>query len=161
MLVPLLMGIAPGDVAPGFTVKNQVGEQVRLSDFKGKNVLIYFYPKDDTPGCTQEACNFRDEYSKLKKMNTVILGVSRQGVKSHHEFHSKYKLPFDLLVDSDGSLAQSYGVGTMPVLGFVKRQSILIGPSGQVIRFYDDVDPSHHVKEVMRDIEHANTPTPH
>src|ERR1700733_10866294 len=107
LLVPFLLALAPGNQAPEFAVKNQAGEVIRLSDFKGKFVLIYFYPKDDTSGCTKEACNFRDEYSKIKKMNTVILGISRQGEKSHQEFRSKHKLPFDLLVDSDGSVAKA------------------------------------------------------
>jgi peroxiredoxin Q/BCP len=151
------LALAPGEQAPLFTAKNQSGQVVRLSDFSKKFVLLYFYPKDDTPGCTREACSFRDEYSKLREMNTVIFGVSRQDEKSHQAFRTKHKLPFDLLVDADGSLAESFGVGKIPVIGLEKRQSILIGPDGKVIRFFENVDPATHVHEVMQEVEKAST----
>jgi peroxiredoxin Q/BCP len=158
---PAFAALVAGDVAPAFSAKNQDGQTVQLSDFKGKYVLVYFYPKDDTPGCTKEACSFRDEYAKIKKLNTVVLGVSRQDGQSHQEFRSKHKLPFDLLVDADGSLAKAYSVPTMPIVGFTKRQSILIGPDGKVLHFYQDVDPSTHVQQVMTDIEsNAGTSAP-
>ncbi len=151
-LAGAVTGIAAGEKAPEFALKNQNGIVVRLSEQRGKFVLIYFYPKDDTPGCTKEACNFRDEYSEIKKLNAVVYGISRQDEKSHQKFIAKHKLPFDLLVDADGSVAEAYGVGTMPVVGFHKRQSILIGPDGKVVRFYGDVDPNKHVEEVLSDI---------
>jgi peroxiredoxin Q/BCP len=147
------MAISPGEMAPEFALKNQNGAVIRLSEQRGKFVLIYFYPKDETPGCTKEACNFRDEYSKIKEMNAVVFGISKQDEKSHQKFIAKHKLPFDLLVDSDGAVAKAYGVGTMPLVGFHKRQSILIGPDGKVIRFYSDVDPATHVAEVLADIK--------
>lgn len=147
------LGLTAGEAAPGFTAKNQDGKDVHLSDFRGKPVLIYFYPKDDTPGCTKEACSFRDEFSKFQKMGAVVIGVSRQGSKSHQEFHSKYHLPFDLLTDTDGKLAESYGVGLMPVLGFHKRESALISPDGRLIRFYPDVDPGKHTAQVLKDLQ--------
>ena len=125
---------------------------IHLSDFKDKYVVIYFYPKDDTPGCTKEACNFRDQYWKIKSMNAVVLGVSRQDEKSHLAFKAKHRIPFDLLVDEDGSFAKSYGVGTVPILGFIKRQSILINPTGKVVKFYEDVEPSNHTQHVIEDI---------
>lgn len=153
LLVPFLLALSAGDPAPNFSAKNQEGKLVQLSDFKNKFVLIYFYPKDDTPGCTKEACSFRDQYTEIKKMNAVVLGVSRQDAKSHQQFRSKHRLPFDLLVDSDGALAKSMGVDTMPIIGLTKRKSLLIGPDGKVIRFYQDVDPSTHTQEVLKDIK--------
>jgi peroxiredoxin Q/BCP len=158
-LVPAIAGatgIPAGEKAPDFALKNQNGQIIKLSEQRGKFVLMYFYPKDDTPGCTKEACNFRDEYSEIKKLNAVVFGISRQDEKSHQKFIAKHKLPFDLLVDADGAVAKAYGVGTMPVVGFHKRQSILVGPDGKVLRFYDDVDPAKHVSEVISDIKSAN-----
>lgn len=153
-----LMSVAAGDTAPDFTLKNQDGKPVHLADSKGKFVLIYFYPKDETPGCTKEACEFRDQYSKIKKLNAVVFGVSRQDQKSHQEFSSHHKLPFDLLVDEDGAVAKSFGVGSMPVIGLTQRQSILIGPDGKVLRFYSSVDPATHTNEVISDIAKASPP---
>ncbi|MGE3263131.1 MAG: peroxiredoxin [Bacteriovoracia bacterium] len=150
-----LLGIAAGVTAPDFSAKNQEGKTIKLSDYKGKFVLMYFYPKDDTPGCTKEACDFRDNYVKIKELNTVVLGISRQDAASHQKFIAKHKLPFDLLVDHDGSIAKLYGVGTMPIVGFHHRQSILIGPDGKVLRFYESVDPAKHVEEVLADIKAA------
>lgn len=157
--VPMLLALKGGDLAPNFSAKNQDGKVIQLSDFRGKFVLLYFYPKDDTPGCTKEACSFRDQYSKVKQLNAVVLGISRQDATSHQKFKEKHKLPFDLLVDSDGAIAKSFGVGKMFIVGFIlgvnKRQSFLIGPDGRVVRFYEDVDPSHHAEQVMQDIEKA------
>jgi len=99
-----------GQKAPDFSAKNQNGETVHLSDFKGKKVILYFYPKDNTPGCTTEACNFRDNYQSLKKDGFEIIGVSVDGEASHQKFISKYELPFQLLVDEDKSLVEAYGV---------------------------------------------------
>ena len=142
-------GLPAGAVAPNFSAQNQDGKVVHLSDYKGKPVLLYFYPKDDTPGCTKEACTIRDDFSKFKKAGAVVLGVSRQDQKSHQAFHSKYHLPFDLLVDTDGKLAASFGIDTYPVVGVFKRQSVLIGPDGKVVRFFDAVDPAKHSAEVL------------
>lgn len=151
-LCMLFLGLSPGDVAPSFEAKNQDGKVIHLSDFKGKPVLIYFYPKDETKGCTKEACQFRDEYSKFRKKGAVILGVSRQNENSHKEFREKHKLPFDLLVDQDGSLAESYGVGKMPVIGLLKRESILVGPDGKIAQVYTSVDPETHADQVLKDL---------
>lgn len=151
--------LTPGAPAPAFSAKNQEGNTVSLGDFKGKFVLIYFYPKDDTPGCTKEACTFRDEYARIAKLNTVILGASHQDEKSHQEFKKKYHLPFDLLADPDGKLSESFGVGTFPVvgklLGLSHRESFLISPEGKIIKHYPKVDPSSHAKEVIEEIEKA------
>lgn len=129
---------------------------IRFSDYRGQYVLIFFYPKDETPGCTAQACSFRDNFVQIKESNTVIFGISRQNEDSHKKFIAKHKLPFDLLVDSDGAAAKAFGVGTVPVLGFTKRQSLLFSPEGKVIRFYEKVDPKTHVQEVLKDIAKAS-----
>lgn len=152
---PLLLAVSPGSPAPDFTARNQNGKPVHLADYHGKFVLLYFYPKDDTPGCTQEACSFRDHYAEIQRMNTVIFGISRQDERSHQKFIARHSLPFDLLVDSDGSIGAAYGVKTMPIIGFLKRRSVLIGPDGKVVRFYEDVNPASHASEVIADIRKA------
>ena len=144
-----------GGVAPEFQARNQDGKSVKLSDYKGKPVLLYFYPKDDTPGCTKEACEFRDRFKEFKKQGAVVFGVSRQDEKSHQEFKAKHKLPFDLLVDADGKIAALYGIETMPVVGFHKRQSVLIAGSGKILQIYKDVDPQSHPKTVLEDLKKA------
>lgn len=148
-----LLGLSLGDTAPEFSAPNQDGKTVRLSEHRGKPVLLFFYPKDETPGCTKEACQFRDRYSQFKKLGAVVLGISRQDSESHRAFRSKHKLPFDLLVDSDGKIAEAFGVGTAPVVGWHKRQSILIGPDGKVLRVYHDVDPAAHADEVLGELK--------
>jgi peroxiredoxin Q/BCP len=156
---PVLMAMAAGSPAPNFTAKNQDGKEIHLNDFRGKYVLIYFYPKDETPGCTKEACDFRDRFGEIRKLNTVVLGVSRQDADSHKKFIAKHKLPFDLLVDTDGKIGETFGVGSMPVVGGVmglsKRQSVLVSPEGKVLKFYETVDPKTHVEEVVKDIKAA------
>jgi peroxiredoxin Q/BCP len=158
---PGFAALSPGDPAPAFAAKNQDGKTLRLLDFRGKPVLMFFYPKDDTPGCTKEACSFRDQSSKFTDAGAVVLGVSRQDEASHRAFKSKHKLPFDLLVDADGKLAESFGIGQMPVIGLLKRQSVLIGPDGKVIRFYPDVDPATHTGDVLKDLGDAGFKSRH
>jgi peroxiredoxin Q/BCP len=102
--------ISVGDQAPDFEAVNDQDEQIRLSDFRGKRVVLYFYPKDDTPGCTQQACGFRDSYAEIEGKNAVVLGVSPDSVKSHQRFKNKYSLPFPLIPDTDHAIAQAYGV---------------------------------------------------
>src|SRR5262245_9341148 len=106
----LELPLKPGDKAPDFTATTQDGSAVSLSDFKGRNVILYFYPRDDTPGCTKEACAFRDDFAAFKKQGTVILGVSVDSTKSHAKFAEKFKLPFTLLADEDKKIVQAYGV---------------------------------------------------
>jgi peroxiredoxin Q/BCP len=149
LLAVVLAELAPGSPAPDIAAKNQDGKTVKLSELKGKPVLVFFYPKDDTPGCTREASELRDDYAKYQALGVTVLGVSRQGALSHRAFREKYKLPFDLLVDEDGSIARAFGVGTFPVLGFAKRQSVLVGSDGRVVRFFRDVDPATHSAEVL------------
>ncbi len=153
-VAPFLLALSVGTPAPDFSAKDQDGKMIRLSEFKGKFVLLYFYPKDDTPGCTQEACNFRDHSSQFRKVNTVVFGVSRQDEKSHRKFRSKHRLSFDLLVDADGSLAQSFDIGSIPLLGITRRQSILIDPQGNILKVYKEVEPATHSQQVLGDIKH-------
>ena len=153
MIAVLSMAVAPGDPAPDFTAKDQDGREVRLSALKGRAVLLYFYPKDDTPGCTKEACSIRDGWDKFKKLGVAVYGVSSQGAESHRRFKDKHRLPFDLICDEDGKVAEAFGVGKMPVIGLFKRQSVLIGRDGKVIRFYNDVDPGTHSAGVLHDVE--------
>jgi thioredoxin-dependent peroxiredoxin len=142
----------PGDPAPDFTTVNQDGATVQLSKLRGKPVLIYFYPKDDTPGCTKESCELRNEYAEYQKLGAMIFGISRQDASSHKEFKAKYRLPFDLLVDADGKIAESFGVGKIFLLGWLQRQSILIGADGKIAKLYRKVSPSSHADEVLRDL---------
>lgn len=152
-LPALAGGLPEGSKAPDFKAKNQDGKTVHLAETKGKPVLLFFYPKDDTPGCTKEACSFRDEFKKFKDLGAVIYGISRQNSESHKEFRNKHKLPFDLLVDEDGSIAKLYGVNLMKVVGFHSRQSVLIGPDGKVAKFYEQVDPATHALETYKDVQ--------
>jgi peroxiredoxin Q/BCP len=149
----LSVAMKVGDPVPDFSVLDQNKKAVRLSDFKGKLVLIFFYPKDESPGCTTEALGFKEEYSKIEKLGAVVLGVSSQGFKEHQAFIKKHELPFPLLVDIDGSLAESFGIGKHLFVGPTKRKSVLIGPDGKLVRFYEEVEPSTHAKEVLEDIE--------
>lgn len=151
-----LVGFTVGEVIPDFSAKNQDGKVIKLSDLKGKPVLIYFYPKDDTPGCTKEACELRDNYAKYQKLGAVILGVSKQDAASHRKFREKYHLPFDLLTDEDGSVAKTLGVETMPVVGFHHRQSLLIGSDGKLLKFFEKVDPQLHATEVLNLLRDAS-----
>jgi peroxiredoxin Q/BCP len=142
-------GLAAGTPAPDVSAQNQDGKIVRIAELKGRPVLVYFYPKDDTPGCTKEACSLRDSYGRYQALGAIVLGVSRQDAASHRAFREKYHLPFDLLVDEDGSFAKAFGVETMPIVGFHKRQSVLIGSDGKVLRFFESVDPATHSAEVL------------
>ncbi len=154
-------GLPPGSPVPAFSAPNQDGKTVSLKDFSGKPVLIYFYPKDDTPGCTKEACALRDRFSRFQKAGAIILGVSRQDAASHRAFREKYRLPFDLLTDKDGDIAKALGVGTVPIIGVHKRQSLLVGADGKLAAFYGDVDPEKHADEVLAQIEKASAPPAH
>jgi peroxiredoxin Q/BCP len=144
-------------IAPEFSLQDQDGVTHTLSQYRGKKVLIYFYPKDDTPGCTKEACGFRDEYTELTKAGLVILGISKDSVKSHKKFAEKYNLPFPLLSDETTEVAQAYGVWKKKkfmgreYMG-IERMSFLIDEEGKVVRVYEKVNPDSHPKEVKQEV---------
>jgi len=141
--------------APEFSLRNQDGEEVSLSDFKRKRVVLYFYPKDDTPGCTTEACNFRDDYSQYKEAEAIILGVSPDSEKSHAKFSSKHQLPFPILVDVDHQVCELYGVwGKKKFMGReydgVLRTTFIIDRGGNIVKIFEGVKPTNHSEEVLK-----------
>ena len=152
------MAIEEGAKAPAFSLKDQSGETVKLADFKGKHVVLYFYPKDLTSGCTVEACEFKDEHAALKKKGAIVLGVSPDGEKLHQKFIAKHGLPFALLVDSDHAVAEAYGAwGEKSLYGRkyqgIIRSTFLIGPDGKVKRLWRKVKPKGHAAEVLAALE--------
>jgi peroxiredoxin Q/BCP len=147
------LAITVGAKAPSITAKNQDGKTVTLGDYLGKQpILLYFYPKDDTPGCTKEACQLRGKFADFKKQGALVFGVSTQDEKSHKEFQAKHHLPFDLLVDTDGTIAKAYGIERYPMVGLMKRQSVLIGKDGNVLKFYSNVNPDTHADQALKDL---------
>ncbi len=137
--------LANGTLAPDFELPDQNGKLHRLSDYNGKSVLIYFYPKDDTPGCTTEACTIRDEYDAFNTSKLVVLGISHDTPESHKKFVAKYSLPFTLLSDPKKEVITAYGAGGI----VTKRISYLIGPDGKIIKGYAKVIPQEHAQEVL------------
>jgi thioredoxin-dependent peroxiredoxin len=146
--------IQEGDLAIDFTLEASNGEKVSLSDFRGKPVVLYFYPKDLTPGCTTQACDFRDYHEEFSKLDAVILGIGRDPVRTHQRFVEKYQLPFLLLSDPAGEVCQAYGVlkeKTMfgkKVMG-IERTTFLINRNGKVVKIYRKVKVKDHVKEAL------------
>ena len=143
-----------GDPAPVFSVATNGGGKISLADFKGQNVILYFYPKDDTPGCTKEACAFRDGFAEFKKRGAVILGVSTDPVKAHDKFVEKFKLPFPLLADEDKKIVEAYGVwGEKTFMGRkymgTHRVTFLIGGDGIIKKIWPQVKPDEHAAEVL------------
>jgi peroxiredoxin Q/BCP len=148
------MTLQVGDPAPEFTTTADSGATVRLSDFRGKKVILYFYPKDDTPGCTSQACGFRDRYLAIEERNAVVLGVSPDGQKSHAKFRTKYDLPFTLLVDEDHSIAEAYGVwGEKSMMGKkymgVIRSHFVIDEQGRLAQAEVQVSPADSVERAL------------
>jgi peroxiredoxin Q/BCP len=144
-----------GTAAPNFTANNANGETVRLKDLRGRKVVLYFYPKDDTPGCTKEACSFRDAFVDFRKRGIDVLGVSVDSEASHKKFTAKYKLPFTLLADPDHSIADAYGVyGEKKYMGRtymgVKRITFLIDEKGKIKKVFEKVKPEEHAREVLQ-----------
>lgn len=147
---------AEGDPAPDFTLPDQRGRQHALSDYRGQWLLLYFYPKDGTPGCTKEACGIRDHFGRFEDLDTAVLGVSPDSVKSHREFAEEHDLPFTLLADAERKVVNQYGVwGAATIDGeeieTTHRVSFLIDPDGEIVRVYGDVDPEAHATEVIAD----------
>ncbi|MGN6398782.1 MAG: thioredoxin-dependent thiol peroxidase [Mucilaginibacter sp.] len=143
-----------GDKAPDFTSKDQNGKTVSLADFKGKNIILYFYPKDDTPGCTAEACSFRDNYQSLQGNGFEVIGVSTDSEKSHKKFETKYSLPFPLIADEDKSINEAYGVWVEKNMYGRKymgtaRKTFLIGPDGIIKKIIEKVDTQNASKQVL------------
>lgn len=147
--------IEPGKKAPAFTLTSDAGEKVKLSDYAGKPVVVYFYPRDDTPGCTREACAFRDASADLKKLGAVVLGVSPDTVESHGKFRDKFKLNFPLLADPDHAMAEKYGAWREKIqygkarLG-IQRSTYLIGPDGKVVKVWKSVKVDGHDQHVLK-----------
>jgi peroxiredoxin Q/BCP len=155
------MAITEGKAAPAFTLPNQDGEQVSLKDLKGKKVILYFYPKDDTPGCTKEACGFRDSWSELEAAGCIVIGVSPDKPERHVKFRAKYDLPFTLLSDPDHTMLEKYGAWGeklmygKPVTGVI-RSTVLIGEDGKVLKHWARVAKAEaHPGQVL---EYLNNP---
>jgi peroxiredoxin Q/BCP len=143
-----------GDNAPTFNLQDQNGDWHKLEDYRGQWLAVYFYPRDDTPGCTTEACNFRDNIYAFKAIGAAVVGVSVDDVESHREFSDKYKLPFTLLADESGETAKAYGVlRDYKLVKLASRQSFLVNPEGKVAKHYEDVDPDTHTDDVLADIK--------
>lgn len=137
--------------APDFTLLDQDRNPHKLSDYSSDYVLIYFYPKDDTPGCTKEACMIRDNYAEFEEKKIKVFGISADSPESHKKFIEKYHLPFTLLSDENKAVAKLYEADGL----FLKRISYLIGPGSQIIKFYPNVDPANHATEILADIDQA------
>lgn len=152
--MPHELKLKEGDAAPAFTAQTSGGRTVSLADFKGRPVILYFYPRDDTPGCTKEACAFRDAYADFTGKGAVVLGVSTDTVKSHDKFAMKFKLPFPLLADEDRRIVEAYGAwGEKTFMGRryqgIHRVTFLIGGDGRIRKIWPKVKPGEHAVEVL------------
>lgn len=150
--------LKPGDRAPAFSLASDEGETVSLAGLTGRKVVLYFYPRDDTPGCTIEACEFRDNWTSVQRTGAVVLGVSPDGVTSHQKFRKKFALPFALLADTDHTVAEAYGAwGEKSMYGRkymgVKRSTYVIDEQGRVARVFENVKPKGHAAEVLEALE--------
>ena len=146
-----------GKKAPDFLLKDQDGKERSLSEFKGKKILLYFYPRDFTPGCTKEACGIRDNFEGFEKLNVVVLGVSTDSIERHKKFAQKLNLPFILLSDEKAEVAKKYGVWVKKKRAGkeyfgIARTSFLIDEEGRIIKIYEKVKPDNHAKEVLEDL---------
>jgi peroxiredoxin Q/BCP len=152
--------IAEGEMAPDFELQTDTNESVRLSDFRGKPVVLYFYPKDNTPGCTKEACGIRDAWGEFERRGAVVLGVSADSVASHERFKAKHRLPFTLLADTEHEVAELYGAwqpkrfAGRSFLGIV-RSTFLIDAEGRITKVWPKVDPAEHADWVLDQLESA------
>ena len=155
-LSPAFAGETPtiGAPAPSFNLQDQNGDWHKLEDYNGQWLAVYFYPRDDTPGCTTEACNFRDNIYAFKAIGAAVVGISVDDVESHKEFSDKYNLPFTILADTDNKTSNAYGVlRDYKLIKIASRQSFLIDPNGIIAKHYDDVDPDEHTNQVLADIK--------
>ena len=150
--------LAPGQLAPEFVMQDQYMKTHSLEQYLGKWVVVYFYPKDDTPGCTTEACNFRDDIFRLRAMNAQVLGVSVDSVASHARFAEKYGLPFPLLSDATGAVAGEYGCLTeWRGATIAARHTFIVDPNGNIAKIYREVDPDTHSAQVLTDLASLQT----
>lgn len=152
------MGLEVGDKAPAFKLADQNGDVHELKDYKGKWLVVYFYPKDNTPGCTKEACNFRDNIKPIRKLGAEVIGVSTDSVRKHANFVAKYDLPFTLLADEDQKMVNDYGVwGLKKFMGReymgTNRMTFIVDPKGQVAKVYPKVKAASHGEEVLGDLK--------
>lgn len=152
------MKLKIGRKAPAFTLPDQNGKPVKLSDFKGQWVLLYFYPKDNTPGCTKEACGMRDKMPDFKRLGFSVLGISVDNPTSHRKFADRYDLCFPLLADEEKKIVKTYGVwGKKKFMGKefmgTRRQSFLVDPEGTIVKIYEKVNPQEHAQEVLEDLK--------
>jgi peroxiredoxin Q/BCP len=142
--------LQPGQPAPDFQLSDQNGELHRLADYRGQWVVLYFYPKDDTPGCTEEACHFRDDILQLKGLGAQVLGVSLDDREAHTDFSKKYSLQFPLLADTGGKVAASYGsLRNLGIMKIAHRHTFIIDPAGRIAKIYRKVTPKTHSAEVI------------
>ena len=140
--------------APSFTLPDSQDNQVSLNDYKGKWAVLYFYPKDDTPGCTKEACQFRDDFKTLEALGAKVVGISVDDSFSHRKFAEKYNLPFPLLSDASGEVADRYGaLNNFLIIKLAKRYTYLINPEGKIAKIYHSVDTSKHSQEIIEDLK--------
>ena len=137
-----------GTAAPDFTTQNTTGKTVHLKDFRGKKLVLYFYPKDDTPGCTVESCGLRDQYQKIRELGAEVLGVSVDSVESHQKFTEKFHLPFQLLADTDKSITKAYGV-LNDKSNMARRVTFLIDEHGKILKTFQTVKPDLHPQEIL------------
>lgn len=157
MALEPVLKLKEGDIAPGFSAQTSGGGTISLADLRGKNVILFFYPKDDTPGCTKEVCAFRDQFAQFKSKGAAVLGVSVDPVKSHDKFVSKFKLPFTLVADEDKQIVHAYGVwGQKSFMGRkymgTHRITFLIGPDGTIRKIWPKVKPEEHAQEVLAEL---------
>lgn len=146
--------VAVGKPAPAFTLYDQHEHKHSLADYAGKWLVLYFYPKDDTPGCTIEACKFRDDYQRILSLGAEVLGVSLDSTGSHARFASEYNLPFPLLSDPDGKVAREYGcLFKVGLFKLAKRNTFIIDKKGRIARIYRDVDPRRHSEQIITDLQ--------
>ena len=152
------MSVAAGKMAPDFTAPTDTGSTLTLSSLRGKTVVLFFYPKDDTSGCTKEACSFRDSLPRFTNLDAVVLGVSRDSAASHRKFKEKFQLPYTLLVDKDREIATAYDImGERSMYGkkyiTALRTTFVIDPDGRIAKVFDNVEPANHAAEVAESVE--------
>lgn len=151
------MALSVGDVAPDFSLPDGKGNLIQLANLKGKWVVLYFYPRDNTPGCTKEACGFRDAYEQFQNQDVIVLGVSTDDAKAHEKFTSKFQLPFPLLTDAGGQVAAEYdSYGLKKFMGKeymgISRNTFIIGPDGRIEKIYKKVKPETHASQILADL---------